>query len=147
MIKFANFKLLQSINNTMAAEGLDWRLEKIQRGKNMWSHVLLRNMTGDEQNAHVMLYIDTESNILYPVINVNGADKFDYLRTKVLDQEGVTELSESEYEEIGEKNHDHCRLYKIDTSKFTSCGYTYDWVMTVIEHIKKLLKVMQGVLY
>lgn len=147
MIKFVNFKLLQSINNSMAAEGLDWRLEKIQRGKNMWSHVLLRNMTGDEQNAHVMIYIDPEANILYPVIWVNGANKYEYLRNKVIDQEDVTELSDAEYEEIGEKNRDHCKLYKINTSKFTSCGYTYDWVMTVIEHTKKLLKVMQNVLY
>ena len=67
-IKFANFALLNSINNAMKEEGLDWRLEKIQRGKHMLSHVYLRNSTDTEDIAHTSLYIDTDHNIVYPVI-------------------------------------------------------------------------------
>ena len=148
MIKFVNFKLLAQLNGLMGQAGLDWRMERIQRGKCLWTHVLIKNMTGDENNARVYVYVNTDENIMYPVIWVNGADKYEYLRNKVIDQEGITELSDSEYEEIGEKNHDHARLYKLDgVAKIANCGPSYDWIEGVIEQTKKLTKVMSNVLY
>lgn len=148
MIKFVNFKLLAQLNGLMGQAGLDWRMERIQRGKCLWTHVLIKNMTGDENNARVYVYVNTDENIMYPVIWVNGADKYEYLRNKVIDQEGITELSDSEYEEIGEKNRDHARLYKLaGVAKIANCGPSYDWIEGVIEQTKKLTKVMSNVLY
>ena len=147
MIKFMNLSLLNRIDAIMKGFGIDWRLERQQRGKLVWSHALIRNMTGDEADAHVMLYIDCDANIIYPVIWVNGAAKYQYLRDKVADQEDVTELSEAEYELLGEKNHDRVRIYKLEDCKFTNSGSVIDWVNHVIDHTKRLLKVMQSVLY
>lgn len=148
MIKFVNFKLLAQLNGLMGQAGLDWRMERIQRGKCLLTHVLIKNMTGDENNASVYLYINTDENIIHPVIWVNGADKYEYLRNKVIDQEGITELSDSEYEAIGEKNRDHARLYKLDgVSKIVNVGPSFEWIEGVIEHTKKLTKVMSNVLY
>ena len=94
------------------------------------------------------MYINTDENIMYPVIWVNGADKYEYLRNKVIDQEGITELSDSEYEEIGEKNRDHVRLYKLDdVAKIVNVGPSFEWIEGVIEHTKKLTKIMSNVLY
>ena len=89
-IKFANFALLEAINNAMKEEGLDWRLEKNQRGKHMWSHVYLRNNTGTEDIAHLLLYIDTDNNIVYPVIWARGAECYEDLRNKITDQANVS---------------------------------------------------------
>lgn len=148
MIKFVNFKLLAQLNGLMGQAGLDWRMERIQRGKCLLTHVLIKNMTGDENNARVYVYVNTDENIMYPVIWVNGADKYEYLRNKVIDQEGITELSDSEYEEIGEKNRDHARLYKLDgVSKIVNVGPSFEWIEGVIEQTKKLTKVMSNVLY
>jgi len=148
MIKFVNFELLTHIRMGMLQNGLDWRLERIQRGKCLWTHVLIKNMTGDENNARVYVYINTDENIMYPVIWVNGADKYEYLRNKVIDQEGINELTDSEYEEIGEKNRDHARLYKLDNAvKFGNKGPTYEWIADVVNQVKSLTKVMSNVLY
>lgn len=148
MIKFVNFELLKTLDYKMKAAGLDWRMERIQRGKCLCTHVLIKNMTGDENNARVYLYINTDENIIHPVICVNGADKYEYLRNKVIDQEGITELSDSEYEAIGEKNRDHVRLYKLDgVSKIVNVGPSFEWIEGVIEQTKKLTKVMSNVLY
>ena len=148
MIKFVNFELLKTLDYKMKAAGLDWRMERIQRGKCLWTHVFIKNMTGDENNASVYLYINTDENIIHPVIWVNGADKYEYLRNKVIDQEGITELSDSEYEAIGEKNRDHVRLYKLDgVSKIVNVGPSFEWIEGVIEQTKKLTKVMSNVLY
>ena len=148
MIKFVNFKLLAQLNGLMGQAGLDWRMERIQRGKCLLTHVLIKNMTGDENNARVYVYVNTDENIIHPVIWVNGADKYEYLRNKVIDQEGITELSDSEYEEIGEKNRDHARLYKLDgVSKIVNVGPSFEWIEGVIEQTKKLTKVMSNVLY
>ena len=67
MIKFVNFKLLAQLNGLMGQAGLDWRMERIQRGKCLWTHVLIKNMTGDENNARVYVYVNTDENIMYPV--------------------------------------------------------------------------------
>lgn len=148
MIKFVNFELLAQLNGLMGQAGLDWRMERIQRGKCLLTHVLIKNMTGDENNARVYVYVNTDENIMYPVIWVNGADKYEYLRNKVIDQEGITELSDSEYEAIGEKNRDHARLYKLDgVSKIVNVGPSFEWIEGVIEQTKKLTKVMSNVLY
>lgn len=148
MIKFVNFDLLTHIRMGMLQNGLDWRLERIQRGKCLWTHVLIKNMTGDENNARVYVYINTDENIMYPVIWVNGADKYEYLRNKVLDQEGINELTDSEYDTIGEKNRDHARLYKLDNVvKFGNNGPTYEWIADVVNQVKRLTKVMSNVLY
>lgn len=148
MIKFVNFKLLAQLNGLMGQAGLDWRMERIQRGKCLLTHVLIKNMTGDENNARVYVYVNTDENIIHPVIWVNGADKYEYLRNKVIDQEGITELSDSEYEAIGEKNRDHARLYKLDgVSKIVNVGPSFEWIEGVIEQTKKLTKVMSNVLY
>lgn len=147
MIKFVNFKLLAQLNGLMGQAGLDWRMERIQRGKCLWTHVLIKNMTGDENNARVYVYVNTDENIMYPVIWVNGADKYEYLRNKVIDQEGITELSDSEYEELGEKNRDHSRIYKLDTFKIVNVGASFEWIEGVIEQTKKLTKIMSNVLY
>ena len=147
MIKFVNFELLKTLDYKMKAAGLDWRMERIQRGKCLWTHVLIKNMTGDENNARVYVYVNTDENIMYPVIWVNGADKYEYLRNKVIDQEGITELSDSEYEEIGEKNRDHSRIYKLGACKIVNVGASFEWIESVIEQTKKLTKIMSNVLY
>ena len=147
MIKFVNFELLKTLDYKMKAAGLDWRMERIQRGKYLWTHVLIKNMTGDENNARVYVYINTDENIMYPVIWVNGADKYEYLRNKVIDQEGVTELSDAEYEELGEKNRDHSRIYKLGAFKIVNVGASFEWIESVIEQTKKLTKIMSNVLY
>lgn len=148
MIKFVNFDLLKTLDYKMKAARFDWRIERIQRGKCLCTHVLIKNMTGDENNARVYLYINNDENIIHPVIWVNGADKYEYLRNKITDQEGITELSDSEYEAIGEKNRDHVRLYKLDgVSKIVNVGSSFEWIEGVIEHTNKLTKVMSNVLY
>lgn len=147
MIKFVNFELLKTLDYKMKAAGLDWRLDRIQRSKCLMTHVLIKNMTGDENNANVCVYVNTDENIMYPVIWVNGADKFEYLRNKVFDQECVTELSDAEYEELGEKNRDHSRIYKLDAFKIVNVGASFEWIESVIEQTKKLTKVMSNVLY
>ena len=148
MIKFVNFEFLKTLDYKMKAAGLDWRMERIQRGKCLLTHVLIKNMTGNENNARVYLYINTDENIMYPVIWVDSADKYEYLRNKVIDQEGITELSDSEYEDIGEYIRDHVSLYKLDdVAKIVNVGPSFEWIEGVIEHTKKLTKIMSSVLY
>lgn len=147
-IKFANFALLNSINNAMREEGLDWRLEKIQRGKHMLSHVYLRNNTDTEDIAHTLLYIDTDHNIVYPVILAKGAECYEDLRNKITDQEYVTELSEDEYEEIGEKNRKRNYVYKVnDVYKIVNCGSTNEWMKEIITQVKAVLNVMKNIVF
>ena len=147
-IKFANFALLNSINNAMKEEGLDWRLEKIQRGKHMWSHVYLRNSTDTEDIAHTSLYIDTDHNIVYPVIWAKGDERYEDLRNKITDQANVTELSDNEYEEIGEKNRKSNYVYKVnDVYKIVNCGSTNDWMNAIITQVKDVLSVMKNIVF
>ena len=147
-IKFANFTLLNAINNAMKEEGLDWRLEKIQRGKHMLSHIYLRNGTDIEDIAHTSLYIDTDHNIVYPVIWANGAERCKDLRYKITDQTNVTELSEDEYEEIGEKNYKRNYAYKVnDVYKIVNCGSTNDWMNAIITQVKDVLRVMKDIVF
>ena len=147
-IKFANFALLNSINNAMKEEGLDWRLEKIQRGKHMWSHVYLRNSTDTEDIAHTSLYIDTDHNIVYPVIWAKGDERYEDLRNKITDQANVTELSDDEYEEIGEKNRKSNYVYKVnDVYKIVNCGSTNDWMNALITQVKDVLSVMKNIVF
>lgn len=147
-IKFANFDLLSSINNAMKEEGLDWRLEKIQRGKHMLSHVYLRNGTDIEDIAHTLLYIDTDHNIVYPVILAKGDERYEDLRNKITDQAFVTELSDDEYEEIGEKNRKRNYAYKVnDVYKIVNCGSTNDWMKAIITQVKDVLKVMKNIVF
>ena len=147
-IKFANFALLNSINNAMKEEGLDWRLEKIQRGKHMLSHVYLRNSTDTEDIAHTSLYIDTDHNIVYPVIWAKGAECYEDLRNKITDQTNVTELSDDEYEEIGEKNRKSNYVYKVnDVYKIVNCGSTNDWMKSIITQVKDVLSVMKNIVF
>ena len=147
-IKFANFALLNSINNAMREEGLDWRLEKIQRGKHMLSHVYLRNNTDTEDIAHTLLYIDTDHNIVYPVILAKGAECYEDLRNKITDQEYVTELSDDEYEEIGEKNRKHNYAYKVNyVYKIVNCGSTNEWMKAIINQVKDVLNVMKNIVF
>jgi predicted transglutaminase-like cysteine proteinase len=151
-IKFANFALhfalLNSINNAMKEEGLDWRLEKIQRGKHMWSHVYLRNSTDIEDIAHTSLYIDTDHNIVYPVIWAKGDERYEDLRNKITDQANVTELSDDEYEEIGEKNRKSNYVYKVnDVYKIVNCGSTNDWMKAIITQVKDVLNVMKNIVF
>ena len=147
-IKFANFTLLNAINNAMKEEGLDWRLEKIQRGKHMLSHVYLRNSTDTEDIAHTSLYIDTDHNIVYPVIWANGAERCKDLRYKIADQANVTELSDDEYVEIGEKNRKSNYVYKVnDVYKIVNCGSTNDWMKVIITQVKNVLSVMKNIVF
>ena len=147
-IKFANFTLLNAINNAMKEEGLDWRLEKIQRGKHMWSHIYLRNSTDTEDIAHTSLYIDTDHNIVYPVIWANGAERCKDLRYKIADQANVTELSDDEYVEIGEKNRKSNYVYKVnDVYKIVNCGSTNDWMNAIITQVKDVLRVMKDIVF
>ena len=147
-IKFANFALLSSINNAMKEEGLDWRLEKIQRGKHMLSHVYLRNSTDTEDIVHTSLYIDTDHNIVYPVIWAKGAECYEDLRNKITDQANVTELSDNEYEEIGEKNRKSNYAYKVnDVYKIVNCGSTNDWMNAIITQVKDVLSVMKNIVF
>ena len=147
-IKFANFALLNSINNAMKEEGLDWRLEKIQRGKHMLSHVYLRNSTDIEDIAHTSLYIDTDHNIVYPVIWAKGDERYEDLRNKITDQANVTELSDNEYEEIGEKNRKSNYAYKVnDVYKIVNCGSTNDWMNAIITQVKDVLSVMKNIVF
>lgn len=147
-IKFANFALLNSINNAMKEEGLDWRLEKIQRGKHMWSHVYLRNSTDTEDIAHASLYIDMDHNIVYPVIWAKGDERYEDLRNKITDQTNVTELSDDEYEEIGEKNRKSNYVYKVnDVYKIVNCGSTNDWMKAIITQVKNVLNVMKNIVF
>ena len=147
-IKFANFALLSSINNAMKEEGLDWRLEKIQRGKHMLSHVYLRNSTDTEDIAHTSLYIDTDHNIVYPVIWAKGDERYEDLRNKITDQANVTELSDNEYEEIGEKNRKSNYAYKVnDVYKIVNCGSTNDWMNAIITQVKDVLSVMKNIVF
>ena len=147
-IKFANFALLNSINNAMKEEGLDWRLEKIQRGKHMLSHVYLRNSTDTEDIAHTSLYIDTDHNIVYPVIWAKGDERYEDLRNKITDQANVTELSDNEYEEIGEKNRKSNYAYKVnDVYKIVNCGSTNDWMNAIITQVKDVLNVMKNIVF
>ena len=147
-IKFANFALLNSINNAMKEEGLDWRLEKIQRGKHMWSHIYLRNSTDIEDIAHTSLYIDTDHNIVYPVIWAKGDERYEDLRNKITDQANVTELSDNEYEEIGEKNRKSNYAYKVnDVYKIVNCGSTNDWMNALITQVKDVLSVMKNIVF
>lgn len=147
-IKFANFTLLNAINNAMKEEGLDWRLEKIQRGKHMWSHIYLRNSTDTEDIAHTSLYIDTDHNIVYPVIWAKGVERYEDLRYKITDQANVTELSEAEYEEIGEKNRKSNYVYKVnDVYKIVNCGSTNDWMKAIITQVKDVLSVMKNIVF
>ena len=147
-IKFANFDLLNSINNAMKEEGLDWRLEKIQRGKHMLSHIYLRNGTDTEDIAHTLLYIDTDHNIVYPVILAKGVERYEDLRNKITDQANVTELSEDEYEEIGEKNYKRNYAYKVnDVYKIVNCGSTNDWMNAIIAQVKDVLNVMKNIVF
>ena len=147
-IKFANFALLNSINNAMKEEGLDWRLEKIQRGKHMWSHIYLRNNTDKEDIAHASLYIDTDHNIVYPVIWAKGDERYEDLRNKITDQANVTELSDDEYEEIGEKNRKSNYVYKVnDVYKIVNCGSTNDWMNALITQVKDVLSVMKNIVF
>ena len=147
-IKFANFALLSSINNAMKEEGLDWRLEKIQRGKHMLSHVYLRNSTDTEDIAHTSLYIDTDHNIVYPVIWAKGDERYEDLRNKITDQANVTELSDNEYEEIGEKNRKSNYAYKVnDVYKIVNCGSTNDWMNALITQVKDVLSVMKNIVF
>lgn len=147
-IKFANFALLNSINNAMKEEGLDWRLEKIQRGKHMWSHVYLRNSTDTEDIAHTSLYIDTDHNIVYPVIWAKGDERYEDLRNKITDQANVTELSDNEYEEIGEKNRKSNYVYKVnDVYKIVNCGSANDWMKAIITQVKDVLSVMKNIVF
>ena len=147
-IKFANFALLNSINNAMKEEGLDWRLEKIQRGKHMLSHVYLRNSTDTEDIAHTSLYIDTDHNIVYPVIWAKGDERYEDLRNKITDQANVTELSDNEYEEIGEKNRKSNYAYKVnDVYKIVNCGSTNDWMNALITQVKDVLNVMKNIVF
>ena len=147
-IKFANFALLNSINNAMKEEGLDWRLEKIQRGKHMWSHIYLRNSTDTEDIAHASLYIDTDHNIVYPVIWAKGDERYEDLRNKITDQANVTELSDNEYEEIGEKNRKSNYAYKVnDVYKIVNCGSTNDWMNALITQVKDVLSVMKNIVF
>lgn len=147
-IKFANFALLNSINNAMKEEGLDWRLEKIQRGKHMWSHIYLRNSTDTEDIAHTSLYIDTDHNIVYPVIWAKGDERYEDLRNKITDQANVTELSDDEYEEIGEKNRKSNYVYKVnDVYKIVNCGSTNDWMNALITQVKDVLSVMKNIVF
>lgn len=147
-IKFANFALLSSINAAMKEEGLDWRLEKIQRGKHMWSHVYLRNSTDTEDIAHASLYIDMDHNIVYPVIWAKGDERYEDLRNKITDQANVTELSDNEYEEIGEKNRKSNYAYKVnDVYKIVNCGSTNDWMKAIITQVKDVLNVMKNIVF
>lgn len=147
-IKFANFALLNAINNAMKEEGLDWRLEKIQRGKHMLSHIYLRNGTDIEDIAHTLLYIDTDHNIVYPVILAKGAECYEDLRNKITDQAFVTELSDDEYEEIGEKNRKRNYAYKVnDVYKIVNCGSTNEWMKEIITHVKAVLSVMKDIVF
>ena len=147
-IKFANFALLNSINSAMKEEGLDWRLEKIQRGKHMWSHIYLRNSTDTEDIAHTSLYIDTDHNIVYPVIWAKGDERYEDLRNKITDQANVTELSDDEYEEIGEKNRKSNYAYKVnDVYKIVNCGSTNDWMNAIITQVKDVLSVMKNIVF
>ena len=147
-IKFANFALLNSINNAMKEEGLDWRLEKIQRGKHMLSHVYLRNGTDIEDIAHTLLYIDTDNNIVYPVILAKGAECYEDLRNKITDQAFVTELSDDEYEEIGEKNRKRNYAYSVNyVYKIVNCGSTNDWMNAIITQVKDVLSVMKNIVF
>lgn len=147
-IKFANFALLNSINNAMKEEGLDWRLEKIQRGKHMWSHIYLRNSTDTEDIAHASLYIDMDHNIVYPVIWAKGDERYEDLRNKITDQANVTELSDDEYEEIGEKNRKSNYVYKVnDVYKIVNCGSTNDWMNAIITQVKDVLSVMKNIVF
>jgi hypothetical protein len=147
-IKFANFALLNSINNAMREEGLDWRLEKIQRGKHMLSHIYLRNSTDIEDIAHTLLYIDTDHNIVYPVILAKGAECYEDLRNKITDQEYVTELSDDEYEEIGEKNRKRNYAYKVNyVYKIVNCGSTNEWMKEIITQVKAVLNVMKNIVF
>lgn len=147
-IKFANFALLSSINNAMKEEGLDWRLEKIQRGKHMLSRVYLRNGTDIEDIAHTLLYIDTDNNIVYPVILAKGDERYEDLRNKITDQAFVTELSDDEYEEIGEKNRKRNYAYKVnDVYKIVNCGSTNDWMKAIITQVKDVLNVMKNIVF
>ena len=147
-IKFANFDLLNSINNAMKEEGIDWRLEKIQRGKHMLSHIYLRNGTDIEDIAHTLLYIDTDNNIVYPVILAKGDELYEDLRNKITDQAFVTELSDDEYEEIGEKNRKRNYAYKVnDVYKIVNCGSTNDWMKAIITQVKDVLSVMKDIVF
>lgn len=147
-IKFANFDLLNAINNAMREEGLDWRLEKIQRGKHMLSHIYLRNGTDIEDIAHTLLYIDTDNNIVYPVILAKGAECYEDLRNKITDQAFVTELSDDEYEEIGEKNRKRNYAYKVnDVYKIVNCGSTSEWMKAIITQVKEVLRVMKDIVF
>ena len=147
-IKFANFDLLNSINNAMKEEGLDWRLEKNQRGQHMLSHIYLRNGTGIEDIAHTLLYIDTDNNIVYPVILAKGVECYEDLRNKITDQEFVTELSDDEYEEIGEKNWKRNYAYKVNyVYKIVNCGSTNEWMKVIITQVKNVLSVMKDIVF
>lgn len=147
-IKFANFALLNAINNAMKEEGLDWRLEKIQRGKHMLSHIYLRNSTDIEDVTHTLLYIDTDHNIVYPVILASGVERYEDLRNKITDQTNVTELSDDEYEEIGEKNRKRNYAYKVnDVYKIVNCGSTNEWMKAIITQVKDVLNVMKNIVF
>jgi hypothetical protein len=114
----------------------------------MWSHIYLRNSTDTEDIAHASLYIDMDHNIVYPVIWAKGAECYEDLRNKITDQTNVTELSDDEYEEIGEKNRKSNYVYKVnDVYKIVNCGSTNDWMKTIITQVKDVLNVMKNIVF
>lgn len=150
---YKNFELLNAVYNAMKAEGLDWRMEAKQRPDIVWSHVLLRNCTDTERDIHLFIYINENTNIIYPVIWVNGTEKFEDIRNRLMDQENVTELSDAEYTEISpaefaKKEHGVINLYKVNSVyKVVNPGSTKDWMSAVITQVKEVLKVVKNFVF
>lgn len=150
---YKNFELLNAVYNAMKAEGLDWRMEAKQRPDIVWSHVLLRNCTDTERDIHLFLYINENTNIIYPVIWVNGAEKFEDIRNRLMDQENVTELSDAEYTEISlaefaKKEHGVINLYKVNgVYKVVNPCSIKDWMSAVITQVKEVLKVVKNFVF
>ena len=105
-------------------------------------------MTGDEQATRIYTFIDDKTNSISVGIWCNGADKFETLRQKITDQEGVAELTPAEYQTIGESGEGRKpRVYKIGQFKFFNSYSTDRMIDDVFEQIKIIAKVMANIVY
>lgn len=148
MIKSVNFSLLSDIESCAKNAKIDWKLDARQNGKLIKSRVYLRNQTGNESISQIVLLIDDSNNVAYPLIFAAGQQKFEDVRNKIKDQEGIEELTPAEYEEIHEPGEGNApRAYKLD-NVFKFCNTTItQWTNEIFMHILKLINVQKNIVF
>ena len=140
-----NMNLLSKINAVATARGIDWKVERIQRGSVIWSRAFVRNGSGDENNAYCQINIDDIANVIYVSIDINAAEKYQYLRDKVESNDGIAQIPLSE---MPWKPNPNVVQYKLSNKfKFVNNGDIDRWLDEIFIHVSDVLKVVSNIVY